>query len=120
MSDVDKLWALAHMAACGALAWCCLCRISAMGEDTTRSIVRAAYAVLFTVAVAAGSMPIWVQGYWGRIAALTLAIGYVLVMAVNAGAWKQGPPAHARTAPGEFDDTPHHHWNAVSGGKGTP
>ncbi len=121
MSETDKLFALAHMAACAALAWCCLCRISAMSKDTTRFATRGAYALLFTIAVAVGTMPIWISGYWGRWSALTLALGYVVVMAVNAHAWRHGPPAFARTDRDDFDDMPHHHLPHVTGGtKETP
>lgn len=115
MTETDQLYALAHMAACGALAWCCLCRISAMSKDTTRFMTRAAYAVLFADAVAVATMPMWVPEFWGRWAALSLTGGYVFVMVVNSPGWAHGPPEHARTAPSEFDSLPHHHWEAVIG-----
>lgn len=115
MTETDNLIALAHMGACMALAWCCVCRIKAMSKDTTRLLTRLAYSVLLTDAVAVGLMPIWLRDSWGQWSAMALASGYVLVMAVNARGWLRGPPDYARSGPMPLDDAASH--PVVSGGE---
>lgn len=117
----DLLLQLAHVAVCLALAWACLCRINKMSQDTTRPGIRAAYALLLADAVAVATLPMWLPDAWGRWASISLALGYLVVMAANSSGWKEGPPEHTRTGPGDFDDLPHAHWPSVVGrGKDTP
>lgn len=102
------LLALINFALCVALAQMSLCRMARMSASTTLRSVRMAYAILFTTAVAVGTMPWW-AGVWPSWGGVALCFSYCIVMYVNRRQWAEGVPVHARTAPGEFDDTPHHH-----------
>lgn len=102
------LLALVNFALCMALAQMSLCRMARMSGPTTRRPVRLAYAVLFTTAVAVGTMPWW-SGIWPSPGGVALCFSYCIVMYVNRRQWAEGIPTHARTAPGAFDDAPHHH-----------
>lgn len=99
----EPLHALAAMGLCAGLAWACLCRITSMSKTTTRRLIRAAYCVLFTVALTVATMPVWLPQAWAEWGLLALAAGYLLVMVANAGAWRDGPPEHARSRPTPLD-----------------
>lgn len=121
MTDDLKLLALLHAALCGAIAWACLCRVNRMQACTTRQTVRWAYSVLMTVALAAGSAPLWAGWMWAVWSSIGLAGGFLLVMWVNSPAWRLGLPPHACSAPDTFDSLPHDHWPRVVGrGKDAP
>ncbi len=104
MLPIDRpLLALFAMALCFGLAWACLCRLNAMSKDTTRPLIRASYAVLFTDAVAVASMPVWLPETWAEVGVVCLVAGYLLVMVSNTRGWLHGPPAHARSTPMDLD-----------------
>lgn len=100
----EPLHALGLMSLCAGLAWASLCRINSMSQDTTRKTIRASYALLFTGAVTAATMPVWLPSAWAEWSTITLAGCYLVVMVTNSAGWRHGPPPHARTQPGALGE----------------
>jgi hypothetical protein len=105
---------------CSMVGWACLCRFSAMSRRTTRRRFRVAYVCVFMAATLSGFSWLWF-GEWPGPGQISMAAAWLALLGVNAGNWANGPPDYAKSAPGAFDDLPHHHWGSIVGrGKDHP
>jgi len=104
------LWALTgiNMVACAAVMWACACRLSVTSRGTTKPQFINCYSLVFAAAFASG-LSRWLWGEWPGPGQIAFALAVLYVIGTGMREWRRGPPDYARSAPGDFDATPHHH-----------
>lgn len=92
-----QLMALANFVLCGAAGAICLCRLVAMGHNTSAGFI-ARYALLFTATTTSGFQPL-LLGEWPGAADVLMSATLVLFLASSRRAWRGGTPAYALKPP---------------------
>lgn len=92
--DVRMILALANLAACGALFFVCVSRMTLMDAQTTKLSWRLNYTGLMCSSVASGFSPILFHE-WPGVSSLFLTVS-VLAVLLTSKTWANGVPWYAQ------------------------